>query len=167
MDKKDNFAQKGSTWFLRATVLALGIVILALCAIVLPAVHNEWPSEYPEMAYLRYPVLLALTVTAILFFIASYHTLKLLNLIDKNKAFSELSIDALKIIKFCAIGIGTVYAAAMPLIYYTAEHDDAPGLIVIGMVFVCAPLVIAVFAAVLQRLLQSAITIKTENDLTV
>jgi hypothetical protein len=35
------------------------------------------------------------------------------------------------------------------------------------MMFVFAPMVIAVFAAVLQRLLQEAIYIKTENDLTV
>ncbi len=55
----------------------------------------------------------------------------------------------------------------LPLIYIIAEWDDAPGLILIGMVFVGASLVIAVFAAVLRRLLQEAIQIKSENDLTV
>ena len=48
-----------------------------------------------------------------------------------------------------------------------AEVDDAPGLIILGMVIIFASMVIAVFAAVLQRLLQEAINIKSENDLTV
>ncbi len=48
-----------------------------------------------------------------------------------------------------------------------AERDDAPGIIIIGMIMIFASLVIAVFAAVLQRLLKDAIDIKSENDLTV
>jgi hypothetical protein len=60
-----------------------------------------------------------------------------------------------------------LYAAGMPLFYLIAEMDDAPGIIVIGMVVIFASMVIAVFAAVLQRLLQEAIDIKSENDLIV
>jgi hypothetical protein len=48
-----------------------------------------------------------------------------------------------------------------------AQRDDAPGLVVIGMFCTGAPLVVAVFAAVLQRLFKETIDIKTENDLTV
>ena len=55
----------------------------------------------------------------------------------------------------------------LPFVYILAEVDDAPGLILVGMVMVFAPLVIAVFAAVLQRLLKEAIDIKSENDLIV
>ena len=42
-----------------------------------------------------------------------------------------------------------------------------PGMIVIGLVLIFACLVIAVFAAVLQKLLRSAIDMKQEIDLTV
>lgn len=55
----------------------------------------------------------------------------------------------------------------MPFFYLLAEKDDAPGIILIGMVFVFAAFVVAVFAAVLQKLLKNAIDIKSENDLTV
>ncbi|MED4598856.1 DUF2975 domain-containing protein, partial [Bacillus subtilis] len=41
------------------------------------------------------------------------------------------------------------------------------GIIVIGLVIIFASMVIAVFAAVLQKLLKEAIDIKSENDLTV
>jgi hypothetical protein len=48
-----------------------------------------------------------------------------------------------------------------------AERDDAPGIILIGLVIIFASMVIGVFAAVLQKLLTNAIEIKSENDLTV
>ncbi|WP_423784009.1 DUF2975 domain-containing protein [Francisella tularensis] len=37
----------------------------------------------------------------------------------------------------------------------------------LGLVFIFATLIVGVFAAVLQKLLQNAIDIKNENDLTV
>jgi hypothetical protein len=106
-------------------------------------------------------------LSVIPFFVALYQAFKLLSYIDKNQAFSELSIKSLKNIKFCAIIISGLYVVIMPFVYLLAELDDAPGLIIIGMVPVFAAMVIAVFAAVLQRLLQEAINIKSENDLIV
>ena len=48
-----------------------------------------------------------------------------------------------------------------------AEVDDAPGLIAFPLIIIFASFVIAVFAAVLQRLLKEAIDIKSDNDLTI
>jgi hypothetical protein len=48
-----------------------------------------------------------------------------------------------------------------------AEKDDAPGLVVVGMVIAGVAFVIFVFASVLNRLLQDAIAMKSENDLTI
>lgn len=101
------------------------------------------------------------------FYFALYQAFTLLSYIDRNKAFSELSVRALKKIKYSAITISLLLVAGMPLFYLIAEMDDAPGIILIGLVLIFASMVIAVFAAVLQRLLQEAIDIKSENDLTV
>ncbi|MDS8922331.1 DUF2975 domain-containing protein, partial [Streptococcus pneumoniae] len=60
-----------------------------------------------------------------------------------------------------------IYFLAMPLFYIIAEIDDAPVLILMGAGIGLAAFVVAVFAAVLQKLLTHAIDIKSENDLTV
>ncbi|UUZ97391.1 DUF2975 domain-containing protein [Paenibacillus sp. P25] len=96
-----------------------------------------------------------------------YQAFKLLGYIDKNRAFSEITVKALKNIKYCAITISTLYLLGMPLYYLMQERVDPPGIIAIGLVIIFSSMVIAVFAAVLQRLLQEAINIKSENDLTV
>ncbi|CAH0152931.1 MULTISPECIES: DUF2975 domain-containing protein [Peribacillus] len=157
----------GTTLFLKIAVILIGIPVLALCIFLVPEVANFAAELYPDMTYLKYLVFIDLYASAIPFYFALYQAFKLLSYIDKNSAFSELSVRALKTIKNCAITISGLYVAGMPLFYLMAEMDDAPGIILIGMVVIFASMVIAVFAAVLQRLLQEAIDIKSENDLIV
>ncbi|CAH0288754.1 hypothetical protein SRABI96_04199 [Peribacillus sp. Bi96] len=156
-----------STTFLKIAVILIGMPVLALCIFLVPEIAKFAAELYPDMAYLKYLVLIDLYASAIPFYFALYQAFKLLSYIDKNKAFSELSVRALKTIKNCAITISGLYVVGMPLFYLIAEMDDAPGIILIGLVVIFASMVIAVFAAVLQRLLQEAIDIKSENDLIV
>jgi hypothetical protein len=153
--------ERGSTLFLRGAVVALAAAVLAMCVFVLPVgIRDTHVGGYR-------PILLGMYVTAVPFFIAAYQALKLLGYIDTGRAFSSLSVQALGVMKYCALAIGGMYAAGMPYIYVVADRDDAPGVVAIGLVLVFAPLVVATLAAVLQRILQDAITIKSENDLTV
>lgn len=158
---------KRETFFLKFAVVLMGLPVLALCIFLLPGIAEFFSELNPKLDFLQYPFLIGLYVTAIVFFVALYQTLKLLSYIDKNQSFSELSVKSLKNIKYCAITIDALYVVFMPLIYLMAEADDAPGIILIGMVIIFGCMVIAVFAAVLQKLLKNAIDIKSENDLTI
>ncbi len=150
-----------STLFLKLVVSTIGIVVLGLCVFLLQAaIASEEARDF-------LPVLLGMYVAAIPFFLALYRTLKLLVYIDKREAFSDSSVKALSSIKLCAIAVSAVYAAMMPFIVYVADKDDAPGFTALGFVIILASIVIATFAAVLQRLLQDAIDIKSENEFTV
>ncbi len=155
----------GSTLFLKMALFLIGTPVLALCLFGLYWLAKN-PAN-PDYAHILYPIVIGMYVSAIPFFIALFQAFKLLSYIDKNQAFSELSVKALKRIKYCAMTISGLYVIILPFVYIVAELDDAPGLIIIGMVPIFASMVIAVFAAVLQRLLQEAIDIKSENDLTV
>ncbi|WP_226683095.1 DUF2975 domain-containing protein [Sutcliffiella horikoshii] len=155
----------GSTLFLKIAVFLIGTPVFILSIIGLVSLVKD-PAN-PEYAYILYPIVTGMFLTTIPFYFALYQALKLLGYIDKNEAFSHFSVEALKKIKFCAITISSVYVVIMPFIFLLADKDDAPGAIIMGAVPIFASIVIAVFAAVLQRLLQVAIDIKSENDLTV
>ncbi|MCY9107372.1 DUF2975 domain-containing protein [Bacillus atrophaeus] len=159
--------KRGTTLFLKIAVFLIGIPVLALCIFLVPEIANFAAELYPDIVYIKYLVLINLYASAIPFYFALYQAFKLLSYIDKNKAFSELSVKSLKNIKYCAITISILFVMGMPLFYLMAEKDDAPGIILIGLVVIFASMVIAVFAAVLQKLLKEAIDIKSENDLTV
>ncbi|MEO3946525.1 DUF2975 domain-containing protein [Gorillibacterium sp. CAU 1737] len=158
---------KRSTLFLKMTVILMGVPFLAFCIFLVPEIANFAIELYPDHAYLKPLFFLDLYASALPFFYALVQAVRLLGFIDRNQAFSDRSVQALKKMKYSAISFGSLYVVGMPLLYLLAEKDDAPGIILIGMVIIFASLVVAVFAAVLQRLLKEAIDIKSENDLTV
>lgn len=150
-----------STLFLKLVVVLMGAVVLGLCIFTLPQLISS------EQAAIYRPILIGMYIPAIPFFLVLYQALKLLGYIDTNTAFSDLSIKALKRIKYSALTISILYAMGMPYIYQASVKDNAPGVTVLGLILMCGPLVVAMFAAVFGKLLQQAIDIKSENDLTV
>jgi hypothetical protein len=152
---------KGSTLILRLVIILIVIAVLALCTIVLPL------GIITDKTNLYRPILIGMYIPAIPFFYGVYQAWKLLSSIDHNKAFSISSVKALKSIKYCAFIISGLYALGMPYIFYAADRDDAPGVVAIGFVIIFASFVVATSAGLFQSLLQNAVDIKSENDLTV
>lgn len=159
--------KKGTTLFLKSVLIVMGLPILAFCILVMPSIAKEILGYHPEYSTFIYAVLVVMYATAIPYYLALYQSFKLLNLIDANMAFSDLSVKALKNIKQCAYAISIMYTLIMPFFYILGEFDDAPGIILIGLILIFASTVIAFFAAILQKLLKDAIEFKSENDLTV
>lgn len=159
---------QSSTILLRLAMLGMAGFVLLMNGLFLPVIYRELPLELPHLANWRYLLMLALVLSSFVFFAALGQITKLLGLIDKNKAFSQASVNAMKNVKYCGFIIGSLFMACMPIIFLLADADDAPGLILIfGFIFIGVPLAVAVFAGVAQRLFQNAIDIKAENDLTV
>jgi hypothetical protein len=153
--------KKGSTLFLKGVIYAIGLGVLVMCIYVFPKIIGEFQIGGYD------PILIGMYLPAIPFFIALYQSLKLLGYIDSNNAFSTLSAQALRRIKYCGITISALYIIGMPFIFNVADKDDAPGVVAIALIIIFASFVIATFAGVLQKLLENVIALKSENDLTV
>lgn len=158
--------KRGSTTFLKVIISLAGMAVLALCIFLVPHVANFASTSYPTIAPMKYFVFIVMYGAAVPFYFALYQTFNLLRYIDAKTPFSDLSVKALKNIKYCAMIISSIYIVGSPLFYFIAKKVDPP-VGMLGFVIVFASFVIAVFAAILQRLLQEVISIKLENDLTV
>lgn len=152
--------KQGSTHVLRLAIVLTGLVIMAAC-IGIAFLIADGKQNYHT------PIWLGLYVAAIPFYIALYQAVKLLSYIDTNATFSNVSVKALKHIKYCALVISGLFITGSPYIFHVADTDDAPGIFAAALIIIGASFVIAVFAGVLQKLLQNAVDIKSENDLTV
>lgn len=157
--------KKGSTLFLRFVVIVLGLIIFGIAFVGLPWVIGEVKEYYPKIVL--YPIAAGMYITAIPFYFALFQVWELLGLIDDNYAFSYESVDSLRKIKISAYAITGIYTLMLPILYIIAEVDDAPGILAIPLIVTFAAMVIAVFAAVLEKLLREAVNIKSDNDLTI
>jgi len=156
------------TLFLKAALVVIAVAVVVVATLLFP---HMWPGmmgrQIPVFVQFIYPGVSGIYASIIPFLFALFQAFLLLQNIDRNNAFSESSVKALNAIKFSAIAMSVCYAFALPMIFIFAELDDAPGVVLIGLAITGAPLIVATFAAVLQKLVRSAIDLKTENDLTV
>jgi len=162
--------KKSSTIFLQVVIVLIGIVALAIM-IRFPltegrAVNLDLFSIYAD------PFIVYGYLASIAFFVALYQAFKLLGYIGQNKVFSLSSVKALRTIKYCAIILSflIVIAAIYIRISFSVKSvtdDDPAGFIAVSIVTTFISIVIATVAAVFEKTLQSAIDMKSENDLTV
>ena len=102
------------------------------------------------------------------FFVALYNAFRLLGYIGQNKVFSTNSVKTLKNIKHCAILLSILIVVAGLFIRLTHNPEDDPaGFLAICMATTFVAIVVATAVAVFEKLLQNAIDMKSENDLTV
>lgn len=156
---------KKETIFLKLALLGIGLPVVLLCIFALPNLYRDAFEAFPDFWVTPIAVVMYASVLPLLF--ALFQAYKLLTYIDGQKAFSDASVVAIKRIKSNAMSISLLYVIVLPFFYFISDLDDAPGFMVIGLFFAGAPYVIAVFAAVLQKLLNQAIQLKSENDLTI
>lgn len=156
------------TIFLQAVIVLIGIGALAL---MLWEPHLEGRNAHatPFEIYFKDPFLAYAYLASLPFFVALYQAFKVLGYIGQNKAFSQATVIALRTIKYCAfITTGAIVAAdAFLMIDARSTHEDAAGAVMLGIIATFASIVVGTAAAVFERVLQSAVDIKSENDLTV
>jgi hypothetical protein len=75
-------------------------------------------------------------------------------------------VKAFRTIRYCALAIIGFIVGGVILILLN-ESDDRPPIVMMGAVAVFGSIVVATAAAMFERVLQNAVDIKSENDLTV
>lgn len=160
---------RGSTLFLKAVVSAVALGALAICIFVLPKMAAADAAAHPELAHQQYPFLAYAYILCGTFLFALYQVFKLLTYADANQAFSEWSVRALGNIKYAAVAISLLIIGGLITILIMAsdKDEDMTGIVMPGLMIIFVSCVGTALVAVLQRHVQKAIELKSENDLTV
>ena len=116
--------------------------------------------------YFNDPFLAYAHVGSIPFFVALYQAFKVVGYAGQNKVFSQAAVKALRTIKYCAIALIGFVAVGEIFIMF-GNSDDRAGGVFMGVLITFGSIVIATAAAMFERILQNAVDIKSENDLTV
>ncbi len=152
--------------FLQAVIVLIGIVALAIM-IRLPLTEGR-AANLDLFSIYADPFILYVYAASIAFFIALYKAFKLLGYIGQNKVFSSGSVKALKSIKYCAIVLSIlIVLAGLYVRLFHSKEDDPAGFLAMCIVTTFVSTVVATAAAIFEKLLQNAIDMKSENDLTI
>jgi hypothetical protein len=158
--------KKSSTIFLQVVIMLIGIGVLALL-IWEPQTEGVNAHATNFEIYFKDPFLALVYIGAIPFFVALYQAFKVLGYAGQNKVFSQGTVNALRTIKYCALAIIGFVVAEEMFIMLNHGSDDVAGGVFMGILITFGSIVIATAAAMFGRIVQNAVDIKTENDLTV
>jgi hypothetical protein len=159
--------KKGSAVFLQVVIVLVGIGALAL---MLWEPHIEGRNAHATVfqIYFNDPFLAYAYIASIAFFVALYQAFRLLGYVGRSDVFSQRSVKALRTIKHCAMSlVGFLVGAEAYFFIVQRGKDDIAGGVMMGLFLIFVSVVVATAAAVSERTLQSAVELKSENDLTV
>lgn len=157
--------KRSSTLFLQVVIVLISISAIALL-LWEPHVEGRNAHATPFQIYFKDPFLAYAYVASIPFFVALWQAFKVLGYVRQNKTFSQPTVDALRTMRYCAFCI--IGFVAVSLIFMiSADKDDRPAGLFMRIIVTFASTVIATAAAVFERILQNALDLKSENDLTV
>ena len=156
---------RGASLLLRAVLVLIGIGALAL---LLWEPHIEGRNAHATLfaIYFQDPFLAYAYVASVPFFVGLYQAFKVLGYAGRNKEFSPSAVRSLRTIKYCAIALVGFVAVGEVFIMFSTSDDRAGG-VFMGILITFASIVVATAMAVLERALQNAVDMKSENDLTV
>ena len=158
--------KRSSTIFLQVVIVLIGIGTLALL-LWEPRIEGRNAHATLFEMYFKDPFLALVYIGSIPFFVALYQAFKVLGYAGQNKVFSEAAVKALRTIKYCALA--TIGFVVVEEIFIMLNHgsDDPAGGVFMGVLITFGSIVFASAAAMFERILQNAVDIKSENDVTV
>ncbi len=155
---------RSSTIFLQVVIVLFGIGALAF---LLWEPHVEGVNTNATFWAVYFDSFIAYAyIASIPFFVGLYQAIKVLGYAGQNKIFTPQAVKALRTIKYCALAmIGFVAVSVIFMI--GGDIEDRPGGTFMRILIAFPAIVVATTAAMFERILQNAVAIKSENDLTV
>jgi hypothetical protein len=146
--------KRGSTIFLQVVIVLIGIGLLVLL-LWEPQVEGRNVHATQFEIYFKDPFLAYIYLAFIPFFVGLYQTFKILGYARRNEIYSQRSVRALRIIKYCAITTAVFIVGAEAYIFiFVRGTDDVAGGVMMGAFIILVSAIIAVTAAVFERNLQ-------------
>ncbi|MGE6541515.1 DUF2975 domain-containing protein [Bacillus luti] len=156
----------GSTTFLKVIIFLAGIAVLTLCIYWMPVLTIRDVKAHPGGDYSLYPLLVCAYGICIAFSFTLYQIYKLLTYIERNNAFSELSLESLKVIKRCAFtAIFFIVLMIISLkVISKITGDDPAGPILLSLMGILATCIIVAIVDALQKPIKNILELKPKND---
>lgn len=149
--------------FLQVVIVLIGIGTLGL---ILGEPHLEGRNAHatPFEIYFKDPFLAYVYVGSIPFFVALYRAFGLFGHVRRNGTFSQVTLNALRAIKLCAMALIGFVAGGVIFILMAGDGEDRPAGIFMSLLVALAASVIATAAAMAARNLQNALNRAEERQ---
>ena len=136
-------------------------MLIGICSLALmlwePHIESRNAHATTFEIYFKDPFLAYVYAGSIPFFVALYRAFGLFGHVRKSGAFSQVTLDALRAIKHCALAIIGFVAGAVAIILMFGDKDDRPAGVFMCLLVTIASSAVAIAASMFARKLQNAL----------
>ena len=146
--------KRASTIFLQLLIVLLGICVLTF---LLWEPHLEGRNVNATLfeIYFKDPALAYIYAAFIPFFVGLYQAFKILGYAGRDQLFSQRSVRALRIIKYCASAMAIFFLGAVAYLFiFIRGEDDIAGGVAMGVFLILASTLVSVAAGVFERIVE-------------
>ena len=157
--------RSNKTSILKFSIVILALTVLYLSVFWLSKTISAYQSDYHNLLTVLNVIKYGLYTSAIFFFVGIYFILELINLIEKDIFFSKKALNNLSFLKYIIFTILVLYSSVLLYVYIRVGFIKS--IFIVGglVIFITAFLII--FIEIFIQLLEKAVNIKLENDLTI
>lgn len=143
-------------------LLALTFVFLVAFQVgILPASFAHMAEEFPDLADLRWPMLVVSVLVLVCVEVVIVCTWKLLTMVEDDRIFSEASLVWVDGIIWA---IGAAWLLVLTAFVYFLARWQGPGFPVMLTLLLMGGAVLALLILVMRELLRQATTLRTDMD---
>lgn len=157
--------RRSSAAFLQGVLTLIGFGALAFL-LWEPHIEGRNATATVIEVYFYDPFLAYAYVASIPFFVGLYHGFQFLGHAGKSQVFSPAAVISLRTIKRCSIAMIGFVAVGEMFILMNDSEDRAGGVFMGVMIAFCS-IIVATASAMFEHILQKAVDLKTECELTV
>lgn len=151
-------SRQAATRVLQGVIVLVGIAVLAF---MLWEPHLEGRNAHATVfeIYFNDPFLAYVYLASIAFFVALVQAFKLLGYVGRDEGFSPQSVRAVRTIKYCAMVLIAMIAAAVVWMFIAVRgKDDIAGGVAMGTFLILTAALVATAAAMIERRLRGTIS---------
>ena len=146
---------------LRVLLVLVFAALLAAQTVALPMMFADQARQLPDLAHLRWPLLVVTVLGLVCVQVVIVATWKLLTLVKDDQIFSEGSLTWVDAIVWA---IGVAWLLLLGVFGYFAATWGAPGLPALLLVLLLVGAVLGLLVIVLRALLRQATALRTDME---
>ncbi len=157
--------QKSLSNWLKLVIVGTAICGVIVYAIVFPAYGADLVSRYPEFSDRYWPWLVFLWVTGVPCYAALAIGWRIAERIGRDQSFTSENARGLKWVSWLAAGdAAAFFLGNVILLLLNMSH---PGVLLLSLMVAFAGVAVAVAAAALSHLVEKAVGLQEQSDLTI
>ncbi len=147
--------------FLRILLVSAFAFLVLFQVAILPGTIWHQAREEPDMAHLRWPILVVSDLVILCMQVVIVCTWKLLTMVQEDRIFSH---DSLAWVDAIVAAVGAAWVVVFGSFVFVAVRADDPGFPVLLMAVLLGGAVLGLLMVVLRALLRQATTLRTDME---